>query len=40
MTCSSMDPLQWMGAVRMGVQTAKKTFGVIHKFISSSIAIV
>ncbi len=24
-TCSSMDPLQWMGAVRMRIQTADKT---------------
>ncbi len=23
-TCSAMDPLQWMGAVRMRVQTADK----------------
>ncbi len=23
-TCSKMDPLQWMGAIRMGVQTADK----------------
>ncbi len=25
-TCSSTDPLQWMGAVRMRVQTADKYF--------------
>ncbi len=29
-TCSPMDPLQWMGAVRMRVQTADKTSQVIH----------
>ncbi len=26
-----MDPLQWMGAVRMRVQTADKNITVIHK---------
>ncbi len=25
-----MDPLQWMGAVRMGVQTADKNITIIH----------
>ncbi len=28
--CSSMDPLQWMGAVRMRVQTADKNITIIH----------
>ncbi len=26
-----MDPLQWMGAVRMRVQTADKNITIIHK---------
>ncbi len=26
-----MDPLQWMGAVRMRVQTADKYITIIHK---------
>ncbi len=30
-TCSPMDPLQWMGAVRLIVQTADKNITVIHK---------
>ncbi len=30
-TCSLMDPLQWMGAVRMRVQTADKNITIIHK---------
>ncbi len=30
-TCSSMDPLQWMGAVRVRVQTADKIITIIHK---------
>ncbi len=30
-TCSSMDPLQWMGAIRMSVQTADNNITVIHK---------
>ncbi len=30
-TCSPMDPLQWMGAVRMGVQTADKNITIVHK---------
>ncbi len=30
-TCSSMDPLQWMGAVRMRVQTDDKNITIIHK---------
>ncbi len=29
-TCLSMDPLQWMGAVRMSVQTADKNITVIN----------
>ncbi len=29
-TCSSMDPLQWMGAVRMRAQTADKNITIIH----------
>ncbi len=29
--CSPMDPLQWMGAVRMRVQTADKNITIIHK---------
>ncbi len=29
-TCSAMDPLQWMGAVRMRVQTADKNITIIH----------
>ncbi len=28
--CSLMDPLQWMGAVRMGVQTYNKNITIIH----------
>ncbi len=28
--CSLMDPLQWMGAIRMGVQTADKSITIIH----------
>ncbi len=28
--CSAMDPLQWMGAVRMRVQTADKNITIIH----------
>ncbi len=31
-TCSPMDALQWMGAVRMKVQTADKNITIIHKF--------
>ncbi len=27
----SMDPLQWMGAVRMRVQRADKNITIIHK---------
>ncbi len=30
-TCSTMDALQWMGAVRMRVQTADKNITIIHK---------
>ncbi len=30
-TCSAMDALQWMGAVRMRVQTADKNITIIHK---------
>ncbi len=30
-TCSPMDPLQWMGAVIMRVQTAEKNISIIHK---------
>ncbi len=29
-TCSLMDPLQWMGAVRITVQTADKNITIIH----------
>ncbi len=29
-SCSPIDPLQWMGAVRMRVQTADKNITVIH----------
>ncbi len=29
--CSRMDPLQWMGAVRMRVQTSDKNITIIHK---------
>ncbi len=29
-SCSAMDPLQWMGAVRMRVQTADKNITIIH----------
>jgi len=29
-TCSPMDPLQWMGAVRMKVQTADKNITIIY----------
>ncbi len=29
-TCSAMDALQWMGAVRMRVQTADKNITIIH----------
>ncbi len=28
-----MDPTQWMGAVRMSVQTADKNITIVHKFI-------
>ncbi len=28
---ASMDPLQWMGAVRKRVQTADKNITIIHK---------
>ncbi len=43
MTRSSMDPLQWMGAVRMRVQTADQNFIVIritprNKYISQNSA--
>ncbi len=31
-----MDPLQWMGAVRMRVQTADKNITIIHKHHDSS----
>ncbi len=31
MICSPMDPLQWMGAVRMRVQTADKNITINHK---------
>ncbi len=31
-TCSPMDPLQWMGAVRMRVQTADKNITIIQKW--------
>ncbi len=30
-TCSSMDPLQWMGAVGLRDQTADKNITIIHK---------
>ncbi len=30
LTCSPMDALQWMGAVRMRVQTADKNITIIH----------
>ncbi len=30
-TFSAMDALQWMGAVRMRVQTADKNITIIHK---------
>ncbi len=30
-TCSPLDPLQWMGAVRMRVQRADKNITIIHK---------
>ncbi len=30
-TCLLMDLLQWMGAVRMRVQTADKNITIIHK---------
>ncbi len=30
-TCSPVDALQWMGAVRMRVQTADKNLTIIHK---------
>ncbi len=29
-SCSPVDPLQWMGAVRMRVQTADKNITIIH----------
>ncbi len=29
---SLMNPLQWMGAVRMTVQTADKNITIIHKY--------
>ncbi len=29
-TCSTMDPLQWMGAVRTRVQTTDKNVTIIH----------
>ncbi len=29
---SAMDALQWMGAVRMRVQTADKNITIIHKW--------
>ncbi len=29
--CSQMDPLQWMGAITMRVQTADKNITIIHK---------
>ncbi len=35
-TCSAMDALQWMGAVRMRVQTADKNITIIHKVIHTS----
>ncbi len=30
LTCSPVDPLQWMGAVRMRVQTADKNITIFH----------
>ncbi len=36
-TCSPMDPLQWMGAVRMRVQTADKAVKEIKLFSSKDI---
>ncbi len=30
-TCSPMDPLQWMGPIRMRVQTGDKNITIIHK---------
>ncbi len=30
-SCHTMDPLQWMGAVRMRFQTADKNITIIHK---------
>ncbi len=33
-----MDPLQWMGAVRIRVQTADKNITVIHTFCKMYIA--
>ncbi len=32
-TCSVIDHLQWMGAVRMRVQTADKNITIIHKWL-------
>ncbi len=29
--CSRMDPLQWMGAVRMRVKTADNNITITHK---------
>ncbi len=30
-TCVSMDPLRWMGAVRLRLQTTHKNITLIHK---------
>ncbi len=30
-TCSPMDPLQWMGAIRIKVLSADKNIKIIHK---------
>ncbi len=35
-TCSPMNTLQWMGAVRMRVQTADKNITIIHKYPNDS----
>ncbi len=38
-SCSEMDALQWMGAVRTRVQTADKNITIIHKQSHSSPSV-
>ncbi len=37
--CSLMDPQQWMGAVKMRVQTADKNITIIHSRLSINVLI-